>query len=91
MVVRANTSVFQLILPITNDDIPELDESLTVQLVNVSGGALIGDHTQVTVTILTNDDAYGLLGFAEVCSNSTFFFLFHSLLLSSLSHSLYLT
>lgn len=67
IVVAANTSEVSLSLPIIDDDIPELDESITVSIVNVSGGALLGVNTNVIVTILTNDDAYGLLGFAEVC------------------------
>lgn len=58
--------MIELPLVILNDDIPELDETLTVQLVNVSGGAMVGDNREVTITVLTNDDAYGAIGFAEV-------------------------
>lgn len=56
----------QLSLGIIDDDEPELDETLTVELVNVSGGAMLGNNTVVTVIVLTNDDAYGAIGFAQV-------------------------
>ena len=58
--------MIELPLGILNDNMPELDETLTIQLVNVSGGAMVGDNRQVIVTVLTNDDAYGAIGFAEV-------------------------
>uniref|UniRef100_A0A1X7VF86 Staphylococcus aureus surface protein A n=3 Tax=Amphimedon queenslandica TaxID=400682 RepID=A0A1X7VF86_AMPQE len=65
IVYGANVSMIELPLGILNDDIPELDETLIVQLVNVSGGAMVGDNREVTITVLTNDDAYGAVGFAE--------------------------
>lgn len=66
LIVEANVSVTLVTLSITDDNIPELNESLTLSLTNVSSGAIIGDHTDVSVTILTNDDAYGIIGFEEV-------------------------
>lgn len=66
IIVDANVSVTLLTLYITDDNIPELNESLTLSLTNVSSGAILGDHTDVSVTILTNDNAYGIIGFEEV-------------------------
>lgn len=63
---EANVSMVQLSLGIIDDDEPELDETLTVELVNVSSGAMLGNNTVVTVIVLTNDDAYGAIGFAQV-------------------------
>ena len=66
VIVEANVNVTLVTLSITDDNIPELNESLILSLTNVSSGAIIGDHTDVSVTILTNDDAYGIIGFEEV-------------------------
>ena len=66
LLYEANVSMVQLSLGIIDDDEPELDETLTVELVNVSGGAMLGNNTVVTVIVLTNDDAYGAIGFAQV-------------------------
>ena len=66
IIVEANVNVTLVTLSITDDNIPELNESLTLSLTNVSSGAIIGDHTDVSVTILTNDNAYGIIGFEEV-------------------------
>lgn len=49
-----------------NDAIPEVDEAFQLQLRNVMGGARLGQQSSVAVTILTNDDAHGLIGFADV-------------------------
>lgn len=51
---------------VVNDEIPEIDESFTIQLSSPVGGARIGTNRAVTTTILTNDDAHGLIGFADV-------------------------
>ncbi len=53
---------------VVNDVIPEVDESFSVVLSDPVGGARIGVNGVVTMEILTNDDAHGLIGFAEVCN-----------------------
>ena len=59
-------SYHQLVVEIINDSTPELDEQFSVQLLEPVGGAVLGTQSSLNVTILTNDDAYGLVGFAEV-------------------------
>ncbi len=59
-------AILRFSVRIVNDDIPEVDESFSVVLSNPVGGASIGDNGAVTMVILTNDDAHGLIGFAEV-------------------------
>ena len=51
---------------ILDDTVPEEDESFRVQLKNPKGGAEIGINGYVQITILSNDDAYGVVGFAHV-------------------------
>ncbi|XP_066129903.1 adhesion G-protein coupled receptor V1 [Saccopteryx bilineata] len=50
---------------ILDDTIPEEEESFRVQLKNPKGGAEIGINGYVKITILSNDDAYGVVGFAQ--------------------------
>lgn len=58
----------RFVVDIVNDVTPEVDESFTVQLeAPVEGGARIGLQQSTEVTILTNDDAHGLIGFTPVC------------------------
>ncbi|XP_068166577.1 adhesion G-protein coupled receptor V1 [Antennarius striatus] len=54
-----------IIINVSEDDIPELDESFTVSLVNVSDGRL-GDRTSATLTVLASDDPYGVFVFSNV-------------------------
>lgn len=51
---------------ILDDTVPEEEESFRVQLKNPKGGAEIGVNSYVQITILSNDDAYGVVGFAQV-------------------------
>ena len=51
---------------IVDDVIPEIDESFVVRISDPVGGARIGQLDAVTIVILTNDDAHGLIGFDEV-------------------------
>ena len=51
---------------ILDDTVPEEEESFRVQLKNPKGGAEIGINSYVRITILSNDDAYGVVGFAQV-------------------------
>ncbi|XP_004364886.1 hypothetical protein CAOG_00015 [Capsaspora owczarzaki ATCC 30864] len=56
-------STQQFSIHIANDNIPEGDESFYVSLVNVSG-AYLSWASVATVTILANDDGYGVVEFA---------------------------
>lgn len=54
-----------LTINVAQDQIPELDQSFTVSLVNVSHGRL-GARTSATLTVLASDHPYGLFVFADV-------------------------
>uniref|UniRef100_A0A8D2L5E0 Adhesion G-protein coupled receptor V1 n=1 Tax=Varanus komodoensis TaxID=61221 RepID=A0A8D2L5E0_VARKO len=54
----------KLIVQILPDETPELDKTFSVLLINVSCGRL-GIHTDAALTVLANDDPYGLLVFSE--------------------------
>ncbi|KAJ7335780.1 hypothetical protein JRQ81_013721, partial [Phrynocephalus forsythii] len=56
---------------IIDDEIPERDEKFQLILTNPSLGLELGENTTATVTILANDDGYGVLSF----NNSEHFFL----------------
>ncbi|XP_077792347.1 adhesion G-protein coupled receptor V1 isoform X2 [Podarcis muralis] len=53
-----------LTVQILPDEIPELDKTFSVWIINASCGRL-GNHTNATLTILANDDPYGVLIFSE--------------------------
>lgn len=50
---------------INNDNLPEVDEDFRIGLSMPSGGARLGEQTSITMTILTNDNAHGLIGFND--------------------------
>lgn len=53
-----------VILTVNNDDVPEIDETLTLQLQVPTGGARIESTKNTSViTILENDDARGIFNF----------------------------
>uniref|UniRef100_A0A663NAC2 Adhesion G-protein coupled receptor V1 n=1 Tax=Athene cunicularia TaxID=194338 RepID=A0A663NAC2_ATHCN len=56
---RANITV-----QVSPDEVPELDKVFSVLIINVSSGRL-GNHTNATLTILANDDPYGVFMFSE--------------------------
>ncbi|XP_062310079.1 adhesion G-protein coupled receptor V1 [Osmerus eperlanus] len=58
-------SELEIAVNVIDDDIPEEAEHFRVRLKNPKGGAEIGFGGQVTVVIPTNDDAYGVIGFAQ--------------------------
>ncbi|KAM7416521.1 hypothetical protein PAMA_018533 [Pampus argenteus] len=58
-------SELQIAVNVIDDDIPEQQESFQVSLKNPKGGAEIGFGGQVTVIVPTNDDAHGVIGFAQ--------------------------
>ena len=53
---------------VVEDSEPELDEVFRVELSNPTGGARIDNRGVVDVVIATNDNAHGIIGFAEVRS-----------------------
>ncbi|OXB60111.1 hypothetical protein ASZ78_001978 [Callipepla squamata] len=57
--VRANITV-----QVSHDEVPELDKMFSVLIINISSGRL-GNHTNATLTVLANDDPYGLFIFSE--------------------------
>uniref|UniRef100_A0A8C5UHL5 Adhesion G-protein coupled receptor V1 n=1 Tax=Malurus cyaneus samueli TaxID=2593467 RepID=A0A8C5UHL5_9PASS len=57
--VRANITV-----QVAPDEVPELDKMFSVLIINVSRGRL-GNHTNATLTVLANDDPYGVFIFSE--------------------------
>ncbi|XP_065175877.1 adhesion G-protein coupled receptor V1-like [Sycon ciliatum] len=50
---------------VLNDAIPEIDESFSIQITSPTGGSILGTQTSLACTILTNDNAHGLLGFQQ--------------------------
>jgi G-protein coupled receptor 98 len=59
----------EIAVNIIDDDAPEEEERFRVVLRNPKGGAEIGFGGQMTVLIPTNDDAHGVIGFAQVPSS----------------------
>lgn len=57
-------TIGNIFLHISEDDIPELDKSFNIHLLNVSQGRL-GSQTVSTLTVLASDDPYGLFMFSE--------------------------
>ncbi|XP_053084899.1 adhesion G-protein coupled receptor V1 isoform X1 [Pangasianodon hypophthalmus] len=62
---QPGVSELEIAVNIINDDTPEVEERFRVSLKNPKGGAEIGFRGQVTVIIPANDDAYGIIGFAQ--------------------------
>ncbi|XP_072520807.1 adhesion G-protein coupled receptor V1 isoform X2 [Salminus brasiliensis] len=62
---QPGVSELEIAVSIINDDAPEEEERFRLSLKNPKGGAEIGFRGQVTVVIPANDDAYGILGFAQ--------------------------
>ena len=85
------------VVEVINDLIPEVNEAFSVRLMEPVGGVRLGDQSVATVTILTNDDAHGLIGFAAVSeaytvigyfiSSLPFLFSFYFLLPFPILHS----
>lgn len=57
---------FVIAVNILDDTIPEEEERFTVWLKNPKGGAEIGAHGFVNIIIPSNDNAYGVIAFAQV-------------------------
>ncbi|XP_077417871.1 adhesion G-protein coupled receptor V1 isoform X3 [Vanacampus margaritifer] len=58
-------SELQIAVNVLDDDIPEEQEHFQVRLKNPKGGAEIGFGGQVTVVVPSNDNAHGVIGFAQ--------------------------
>lgn len=54
-----------IVIDVAQDDVPELDKSFSVSLVNVTDGRL-GVRTSATLTVLASDDPFGVFVFANV-------------------------
>ncbi|XP_044889500.1 adhesion G-protein coupled receptor V1 isoform X1 [Felis catus] len=54
-----------IVVNVLDDTVPEEEEFFRVELKNPKGGAEIGINGYVKITILSNDDAYGVVGFAQ--------------------------
>ncbi|XP_026994314.2 adhesion G-protein coupled receptor V1 isoform X1 [Tachysurus fulvidraco] len=65
LLFQPGVSELEIAVNIINDDTPEVEERFRVSLKNPKGGAEIGFRSQVTVIISANDDAYGIVGFAQ--------------------------
>lgn len=56
----------EIAVNVIDDNIPEEEESFRVRLKNPKGGAEISFNGHVTVVIPSNDDAHGIVAFAQV-------------------------
>ena len=65
MTFRPNESSLFFTVAIFDDEIPETNETFVVSVSRPTGGARVGDQTSAAMTILTNDDAHGLIGFSS--------------------------
>ncbi|XP_042811947.1 adhesion G-protein coupled receptor V1 [Panthera leo] len=54
-----------IVVNVLDDTVPEEEEFFRVELKNPKGGAEIGINGYVKITIMSNDDAYGVVGFAQ--------------------------
>ena len=66
LTLRPGESSLRFVVGIFNDVIPEIDENFDLRLANPSGGVTLGPRQSVSITVLNNDNAHGLIGFAEV-------------------------
>ncbi|XP_077457045.1 adhesion G-protein coupled receptor V1 [Stigmatopora argus] len=55
----------QIAVNVLDDDVPEEQEQFQVRLKNPKGGAEIGFGGQVTIVVPSNDNAHGVIGFAQ--------------------------
>lgn len=53
-------------IPLINDDVAEDDELFEVTLIEPMGGVMVGDDSSVSITILANDNAHGIIEFSKV-------------------------
>lgn len=51
---------------VLQDESPEDTESFTIDIINPRNGAEVGMQSSVTINILSNDNAHGIVQFAPV-------------------------
>lgn len=61
----AGQRMFNLTIPLLDDNDPEDRESFRVQLTSVDGGARLGERNNVEIVIETSDNPDGLFGFTN--------------------------
>jgi hypothetical protein len=66
LTLRPGESSLRFVVGIFDDVVPEIDENFDLRLASPSGGVTLGPRQSVSVTVLNNDNAHGLIGFAEV-------------------------
>ncbi|KAK7486800.1 hypothetical protein BaRGS_00021947, partial [Batillaria attramentaria] len=54
---------------VLDDEVPEGNETFTLELFDVTGDLLITENSRATLVILANDDAYGVFSFALTDDN----------------------
>lgn len=64
VVFAVGQTTAEILVPIVDDDEPELAEDFVFTLLSVSGGAL-GDITSATILIAASDSPFGVVGFAS--------------------------
>lgn len=63
MVLLEGESSKSVPIYVINDEVPELQETFLVELINqTTGGALLGELTRAIITILPSDDPFGAFG-----------------------------
>lgn len=68
MVLLEGESSKSVPIYVINDVVPELQETFLVELINqTTGGALLGELTRATITILPSDDPFGAFGKSDSC------------------------
>ena len=65
LVMASGQDMATIFIPITQDEEPELQESFSVTLTQVEGGAVLGDVTSALVLIGPSDDPNGRLRFSD--------------------------
>lgn len=56
----------ECIFTIAEDETPEANETFAIELI-VTGSGTVVSPSVAYLTILANDDAFGIIGFNEVC------------------------
>ena len=65
LVMASGQDMATVFIPITQDEVPELQESFSVTLTQVDNGAILGDVTSALVLIGPSDDPNGRLRFSD--------------------------
>ena len=65
-VFESNVNSGSCVFTISDDAIPEVNETFAVQLIVSTGSGTVVSPSLAYLTILANDDAFGIIGFNEV-------------------------